>query len=307
MSCATCKSNILYLPFRRHLAAGNSDFSIEIPSLPKVKCHLHALDVVPAFFNNLAHKLQLDAEPELERTYNDVFQMLVKFKNKPTQFVYKHSTPPRQAGTKPEIIDIVKEFNDYFENSKPPYVMGSLAFIDWCILDISGRPYEKMNEYVEANIEDIYGPGEEASDWFNALPSSVRDLDGVNNYALPQNHYLKLNLRLRLNVAPFTKLAIFGTAALPQSFGFSPQSFTQTRNKASELINNDSGYRMLRATLAPAKNISDKVPASFRMNLSLGEWTSQIDLPLTPAILDNPDLLLREVNSVLRKIGFGTN
>ena len=314
MSCGTCRKNVLYLPFRKQLPPGSSDFALEVPGSAKVKCHLHALEVVPDFFNRLAHKLQLDRDQELEETFVETAGVSVTYPKTGKVLFFEHETkknrPPDIAKpTKPTIPEIVAEFNACFEEKKPPYILGSPAFIDWVLLDDKGNPIRNMHEFLDQNFAFYYGSSQDISDVFDALPESVRSYYNVNNFKIPLNFNFLDNFRLRVHLAPHTRLAMFGTAALPESLGFLQKALVPGRRNSLDFVNETwpSFKTFLANVRPPHEKISDAVPNKFKINLSFVEWQQTFQMGLNSSKLEDPNHLLADLNAGLRGIRPVTN
>lgn len=173
---------------------------------------------------------------------------------------------------------LIKEINLYFELKKPESITQSPVFVDWVDKNWfredpeEETDFESVYDYsteadpdllVPLHIDRYYGDITyseegvlETKEFVNALEPSVRKIQGVNNYKFPSLALLSedalSNIRLRIHIAPLTKILI-SSATLLNQLGFTESQYG-VRGEGQKFVipnNNTDEYTALIAEKPP--------------------------------------------------------
>ncbi len=107
------------VPFREHIPADTSRFSIQIPRLyaPKRLFHFNRLFLAPNLFNIEAQELKVEAKVEDKMTHSFVVNLTAQFSNPKGLF-------PNPYNNKMQTTDLfMTSVNNYFDSQKPDFAM----------------------------------------------------------------------------------------------------------------------------------------------------------------------------------------
>ena len=297
MSCVSCKDNV-FLPFKIKLQPGGSKFHLDIPDDVLDKTFtITDLDLVPGFYSSQAAQMNLNEDAEFSAPLALPMNLKVKYRS-------KYTYVPEYVGEKANVIEFIKDFNDYVEQYKPSYALRTLAFIDWVMVDGRNKPFpDRPNDFVRHNSQALYGVPDPV-DFSNALPESASDLVEANDYVLPDNFQRHDNVRLRIWMAPYSKL-VLRSQDIIDTLGFQGQ--IEPRNKQFLLVNGNAIWRTWYARTKPQENFArvgwkiDVGPAN------IPSVSPKAYLMVSKAMLTKPNLLSTEVNDHLRNLEIKTN
>ena len=180
---------------------------------------------------------------------------------------------------------LIKEINLYFELKKPESITQSPVFVDW--VDKNWFREDQEGEEGEGDTESVYNYSIEAdpdllvpsnidqyydsinyavegsiptNEFINALEPSVRKIQGVNNYKFPSLALLSedalSNIRLRIHIAPLTKILISSATLLTQ-LGFTESQYgVRGENQKFVIPNNNTDEYVALIAENPPLNIN---------------------------------------------------
>lgn len=301
MKCQGCGSDVFFFPFQKRIAPKTCSFELELPASALTRCYFHKLSLTPSYYSQLAHKLRLDPDPEQAAPAVKFLSLSARYdsKNPPVATL---NVSDRKTST------FCRDLNEVAEKFRPAHMPMAPVFMDWLIVGADELPVSNnMNRHIEDNFEAIYGQVDQEV-YHNVLPVSVRDFSWANNYLLPDEFWKKPEIRLRLNVAPNTKVTIFGTSATLISMGFNPGEFVD-RGKGSSVENERKlSYTSVVAPKPSREEFITAVPKSWKVQVHQLDFDSP-DMPLnvSPDMLESLELLVDEINVGLRSIAARTN
>lgn len=253
-------------PFRIVIPSGQATFNVKVPKhhlTSDRKFYFNHLHVAPDFYNKEAEKLQLDADPEMDKMINYPVQVKVEYKDIGSVYGpnFKNSTTVNQTQ------DAIEKINDHYEHYKPDFCYTSPFFIDW----IDTAVHEDMDpkKYVPMLAKSYYNEYFREVLHGDRLPSSVRSLDGVNNYLPPIGTMVvpdlfEQRIRLRIWMAPYTRAVFSSNLPFVNEFGFGAGQFGEPFKNQYHLVNkSDHWLPVLTSERAPSKIIASKI--DFRM------------------------------------------
>ena len=296
MSCVSCKDNV-FVPFKIKLEPGKSKFDLDIPDdvLDK-KFSVTDLELVPGFYSSQAAQMNLNEDAEFSAPQALPMTLKIKYRKKYTDI-------PEYVGDKINVVEFIKDFNDYVEQHKPSYVHRTPAFIDWVMLDLQNKPFaDRVNDLVRHNSELLYGVPDPVA-FSNAVPESASELVDANDYVLPDDFPRIENIRIRIWMAPYSKFVIRSQEII-DTLGFQGQ--IDAKNKQFTLKNPNGIWRTLYGKTKPLDKF---VKVGWKIDVG------PVDIPSSPiaylmvskAMLTKPTLLSNEVNENLKKLEMKTN
>ena len=233
------RSSSVYKPFQEEVPSGSSSFTITVPrhyilvgggggvqsSSKKRDFFFSEFNLIPDFYSQRAAQFGLDSESELSADVKLELRFSHTF-NKENLYKLEGGTEVKfEQGRKPFKVDkFMQAVNEFFQVNKPESLTHAPCFFDWIDQD---WPVPDPATWVPARVITYYTdaePGDtDLREFFGALESSVKTVRGANNYVFPDMAFLseeiRQTLRLRLNVAPLTKM-LFSTDALLFQLGF---------------------------------------------------------------------------------------
>jgi len=265
------------MPFRIPIPSGHSAFTIPVPmnyirSNPPRRFFFNHLEIIPDFFSMEAEKLELDADPQLDKMVERDIVAKIYYSDPKTVYgiPYEHNA---SAWNTPNFL---KHINKHFETHKPDFAYTTPVFIDW--IDQVLERNEASKDYVPNQTLVFYGEDYDKAKHFDALPPSAREVDGANNFLPPVNGAMapsslyEQRIRLRLWMAPFT-LAVFSNINLmSKGLGFKPEDLGVPKGRQMYLFN-DSAYWKVVATAIEAPKIELAVNP-FKLWLRASETTN---------------------------------
>lgn len=264
-------------PFRIAIPSGHSGFTIRVPlqhieDEPPRRFFFTHLEVIPDYFSMEAEKLELDADPQMDKMVERDVQVKIHYPDPKTAYGegYEHNAASWNTN------NFLKKLNKHFENKKPSFAHTSPCFIDW--IEQKLEETKSCNEYVPDQTLVFYNELYDENKHLNALPESVREVDGANNFLPPVGGtmtpallYLD-RIRLRFWMAPFT-VAVFSNINLFTSgLGFKKEDFGTKKYNQYRLVNDTPNWVVkMTGNLAPEYEL----PVNpFKLTLRASEETN---------------------------------
>jgi hypothetical protein len=268
------KKQNINVPFRIKIPAGQCKFTIPVPKDFNDRLYsFNELVLEPDFMSLLAADYEMDTDEELHEVVE--YPMFVSAAINGTLYPGVVAIPSTVVTT-PQLAKFV---SDIFEGLKPEGLKRDGHFFDW--VDLSYDPKEETwDAYVRKKALAYYGREFDPAVHFNALPSSVRDLKGTNNYLFPTQppDAVKIQLRFRMWVAP--NIVAWYTSDLQlYDLGFSKaQLGNRNKKKQYEFANDkDNGYQMFQAEEEYMTNVSKKTPLKISLPTNTKNFVSGIE------------------------------
>ena len=268
--------------FRIPIPSGQSTFTVPVPHH-----HLHdtrrrfffnQLHLTPDFYSLEADRLNLDADPELDKVLQH--QLRIKINYADVKLVYG-STMENTTTTKTS--EVLAKMNRHFEGQKPVYAHTTPFFIDW--IDTGMEPQDPFADYVPELASLYYGTDFNAIKHKNSLPESVQGLEGVNDFYPPvdgnmaDDDMYKERIRLRVWMAPYTKAIFSNVQAFVTDLGFAQDQMGELVGRQYHLTNNTAFYQPM-AVAQAAPSLALSVP-KFKVTLQ----------PSSPLIINRVNVL----------------
>ena len=127
--------NDVTTPFRIMIPSGESTFTVHVPKNyihPDRKFFFPDLKLSPDFFSREADRLELDADPEMDKFVDYPIQVKADVKDPMALFgpKYIHSKTVKTTH------DMIENINHHFESNKPEWAITTPFFIDWIDKDV---------------------------------------------------------------------------------------------------------------------------------------------------------------------------
>ena len=258
----------VYSHFQERISSNSSSFSVVNPNNYRdgIRRYFYFkyLHIVPEYFSMLATENELENETlnPIMTSHGFIFEFYFhdKFYGNDEKFELNIRQGPIN------IIQTVKEFNRKVDEVKNAAYIFSPVIIDWVDAKINSFKNEHaFNEYMRENAHLYYKyeedmNGEEISTFnpethSNVLPRSCANMAMVNPYQIPDDDIAFLNCRLRLIIAPNTRISL-SNSALFAAFGFTDKAFgVRGEKNRYHLVNPHPDKRMI--------VIAERPPANF--------------------------------------------
>ena len=315
MRCKTCKEEGIFLPFRRELKPGDSNFSLDVPNYRRrdgYEFWFDRLELGPGFVDEAAHNANLDRDELLEQK---LYTMHLNVAARYTKRTAENFVEPLflEVPVKYTAADLVDTFAKHFEEKRMDVQCYCPAFFDWVILDKADNVVPDLNTYVSENYSTYF---DETAVQKEMLPPSVtlEDTGMLNHFSLPATPHLIPNFRLRLHVMPNADLVVRANAAVVVSLGFDLDQFEEEniagKHKLYRLRNSNSTIvRSLVAKRPPDQYLAQTNRGSVIFELRPTDFQSP-SMPILVSekmLLGSSDQLMREVNRALVQLGRYTN
>ena len=297
MNCQSC-NNTIFLPFKLKIPEGKCHFDVDIPEhVLEHTFHFEDLDLVPGFYSMQASQMKLNYDDEYSTpfTYPFGFEMKRKKQLIPDLSEYTCNTTI--------IRDFMNSFNAFVDTNKPTWMKATPVIFDWVIVDAEGKPYPTpMNRVIENDPTLFFGK-EDLSTERAYQPSIVENMPHVNKYILCDDFHTMDNLRIRIWIAPKTKL-ILRSSIVVDGLGFTDQ--LQEKNKQFILTNGDRTYKTLVALKAPLEAFSK---AQFKITVTGLDVPLRTDntLLISNSMINQPLQVQNELNDKLEVLGDSIN
>ena len=244
-------------PFRIAIPSGHSGFTIRVPmhyieEEPSRRYHFDYLEVMPDYFSMEAEKLELDADPQLNKMVERDIQVKIHYKDPKTAYGtgFEHNAASWNT------VKLIKQINKHFELKKPDFALTQPFFIDW--IDAELEKSNSAKDYVPLQTLVYYNEEYDEAKHLNVLPEAVRDLDGVNNFLPPLSGVMQPKalfeerIRLRFWMAPFT-VAVFSNVNLfTTGLGFNLDDFGKKKYNQYHVVNDTAFWvPMMTGHVAP--------------------------------------------------------
>ena len=241
-----------YVPFRIYVPAGQSTFSVPIPTYyGDRQFYFSYCTLTPKLFSDQAAKMNLDPPAELLEEYKYKIYYQGNFKSGlplyPDTVVIMN--------TETSALKVVERINNFFESKKPIGLNHLGVFMDWYDVRYEDLPNTSWDAFVQQVMSfEYYGVPYNEKLHYNKLPVSARTVPGANNYLFPTSRVPDVmnNIRFRINIAPNTNV-VFSTDSQLLAMGFTPvQIGKRKKNNKLKMENNSrSEYDFITAFLKP--------------------------------------------------------
>lgn len=244
--------------FRINIPSGHSSFTIPVPRNyiqdTQRRFFFKELHILPEFFSLEVEKHQWDADPQLDSYVERDVQVRIDYQDPRTAYgsTFDHGNVAMNTA------DFVSKFNKHFEREKPSSVQSTPFFIDW--IDDTLQDVHEPATYVPMQGTVYYGEPCNESKHSNALPSSVQELEGANNYLPPLDGKMTpfinflTRIRLRIWMAPYTRAVFSNVNLFVSELGFKEEDLgTPTKNQVH--LVNDRPYWKAKATATAAPKL----------------------------------------------------
>ena len=244
--------------FRIPIISGTSLFTVKVPhhhlQESRRRFFFNELHLTPDFYSLEAEKLKLDADTVMVEQDAE----LKVYLDSPST-VYGPTGYINKTGTK-TTDDFIANINAFFEANKPNFAYASPFFIDW--VDASIEEGQDLNETVPALSRTYYNETFNAIRHQDHLPSSVRDIKGVNNFLPPlgtmaSQSAFEEKIRLRFWMGPFSKCIFSSIVPFTADMGFSLQQMGKSYKNQYHLLNDKPHWTIMAvASAAPSLNLT---------------------------------------------------
>lgn len=250
---------IVTMTFHEVIEEGESSFTIEVPKsygsivMPNLEVrhrqfYFSDLYFIPGFYKQKAAQLGLEQEENTAGLID--FQFRMSYTVSPD--LYKNAAGTEDVkfehGNTERAVDVlIKQVNAHFESTKPENIVSSVFFLDWIDLQWTedGEDESSMMDpsIVIPTLTSMYYGADEYNEelFFNALEPSTRKLPDVNNFKFPSNAAqspdLWANIRIRLNIAPNTKILV-STHTLLEQLGFTIEQLALPKDRRRYVFEN---------------------------------------------------------------------
>ena len=306
----------VYKPFFEEVPEGESSFTIAVPRTyasytgpntkepKKREFYFSEFHLTPGFYSLRAAQLGLDAEEQNAMPIELLFRIAYTIDKDLYKLEGDKEVKFDQGDRAYRVDNLIKEINIYFENKKPESITHSPVFIDWVDKDwyreVRGEEEEEEEEEDVYNFDMQVDPAvlvpkalnkyyEDVPEgisvakllFLGALEPSAQKIQGVNNYKFPINAInhpeAMYDMRLRIHIAPLTKILISSPSLLTQ-LGFSPEQYG-TRGELNKLVianSHPDEYISLIAEGPPLSSTVKGTPTTiiprFIRNTSQSDW-----------------------------------
>lgn len=260
--------------FRIAIPSGQSSFTVNVPLhhiTPQRRFFFNHLEVIPDFFSLEAEKLELDADPQLDRFIERDVQVKIHYPDPKTVYgpPYDHNNSSWNT------LNFIKHINKHFESKKPNFAYTTPFFIDW--IDEKLEKTSPSTDYVPLQTLVYYSEDYDESKHWNFLPESARDIEGVNNFVPPlggkmaTEELYSARIRLRLWMAPYTRAVFSNVNLFVNGLGFKTEQLGFVKNRQHHLVN-DKPYWLPVAVSTAAPKI--EIPVyPFKLTLQASDST----------------------------------
>ena len=244
-------------PFRVHVPAGESLFSVAVPqSYCDRSFYFSKLSLMPDYFSTQAATYGQDLEEELDSPVDNyslyitlAFNVDRLFDSKRyDQELSKGSTPTRTIG------ELMTDINNYFETNKPAGMVRTPLFFDWIDTDLLEASKDSMSDVIKVTGNLYYDEPFEETKHGNRLPPSVSNMAGVNTTLFPSNlntEDMQDRIRIRMHLAPACRV-VFSTDAQLSAMGFTKDELgVRVGRRPLVLANSKRTYAVMQASDSP--------------------------------------------------------
>jgi len=279
--------------FRIPITSGQSTFTVRVPHhllQGNRKFYFSQLNLVPEFFSIDAEKENLDADPDLDQLITKDVHVIVKHGD--PKHMYSKD-PYTNTTSNSKTADAMAAINQYFEGKKPAFALGTPMFFDW--VDIVAQKSMDVETYVIRMAQVYYGKEYDATEHLDYVPNSVRDISNVNNFKPPlglmkSGDAFNQRIRLRLWLAPYTKVAFSSQDPFVPDFGFTEDQLGKKANNQYLLVNDKGHYSpVIVGKTAPNVNLS-----RARFSINVGSSSSSIEGTIRKIQMQKKDWLDNE-------------
>ena len=243
--------------FHEVVEEGGTSFTVEVPKsydsvvmpnseIRRRQFYFSDLYVIPGFYKQRAAQLGLELGEEEEglidlecrMTFTVSPDLFKDVDNRLQEIKWQHTNAPSL------VDELVKTINAHFQATKPEGIVHSVFFLDWVDLDwMEDDEMVVEPDTVVPQSTLLYYGTEEYSDelYFDALEPSTRSVPGTNNFKFPSQAFIEpelfSNVRLRLHIAPNTKMLV-STSSLLEQLGFSAEQLGAPKDRKRFVFEN---------------------------------------------------------------------
>jgi hypothetical protein len=244
--------------FHEVVEEGGASFTVEVPKsydsvvmpsseIRRRQFYFSDLYLIPGFYKQRAAQLGLELGEEDEE---DLIDLECRMTFTVSQDLFKdvdnrlQDIKWQQTNAVTLVDELVKSINAHFQATKPEGILHSVFFVDW--IDLDWMEDEEMvvePDTVVPQSSLLYYGTDEYSDelYFEALEPSTRNVPGTNNFKFPSEAFtvpeVFSNLRLRIHIAPNTKILV-STNSLLEQLGFSAEQLGLPKDRKRFVFEN---------------------------------------------------------------------
>lgn len=260
MNVSCQDSALVSTHFRISIPSGQSVFTVNVPKNylldGRRRFYFDQLHLTPSFYSDEAEKLDLDADPEMERVVERYIDLKIVYDNPKDIYGKALDHAPSSVDT----TDFISKFNSFFENKRPSFALATPLFIDW--IDKTLHPTQEPINYVPKHAKVFYGVNYNAMTHSDFLPGSARSIEDTNNFMPPVDGAMNMDdydqrIRLRLWIGPYTKAVFSNVNIFVADLGFTANQMGVTVGRQIHLSNDTPFWRAIAtAETAPSLSIS---------------------------------------------------
>lgn len=258
MNSSCQDSALVSTHFRIFIPSGQSVFTVHVPKNylldGRRRFYFDQLHLTPSFYSEEAEKLDLDADPEIERTIERQLDVKIVYDN--PKDIYGKALD--HAPSSMDAADFISKFNSFFENKRPSFALATPLFIDW--IDKTLHANQEPLNYVPKNAKLYYGVTYNSMSHSDFLPGTARSIDDTNNFMPPIDGAMNMDeydnrIRLRLWIGPYTKAVFSNVNIFVSDLGFTTAQMGVSVGRQIHLTNDTPFWRAI-ATAETAPNLS---------------------------------------------------
>ena len=316
----------VYSHFQERIPSNSSIFTIPNPNkyrdgIKRVFSFKY-LNIIPEYYSMLATQNNMDDEKTNPIVTKHIFKFELKFK----QNFYKANLHEFTMASGTYVLsDLTKRLNIECEKGRPPSMSFPPLIFDWVddyIVGLFGKKRIAIEKYITESHESIYkmiypvdDKGEEIEDegatsfklatHFNVLPESARSMPNCNNYLFPDEPEAIPYSRVRMIIAPNTKIS-FSNENVLKALGFTPKNYGVRGALQRFHIDNQNPDSCLEivAENPPSIDLKVNVEKATKIYFAVSQTLSIFSTVLTTTkfIENRPDLLVADLETFLKKI-----
>jgi hypothetical protein len=310
----------VYSHFQERIPSNSSIFSIPNPNryrdgIPRT-FSLKYIHIVPEYFSMLATQNSLDNEElnPIVTKHNFKFEINFKPKYYAKADLFEHSVA---EGTY-VLTDLLKELNTAIDRARPNSMSYPPVVFDWIDEYLVGYPKitkDIIDRYFLEAQELVYkmevgADGEEKNTYkeathANVLPASARSMPNCNNYLFPDEPEAIVESRVRMIIAPNTKVSLSNESLLA-ALGFTPKAYGQRGALQRFHIVNKNPDMCLEVIAAkpPPQDLKIAVGKASKFYISVAFPTIVFSKVLTTTKFKEkrPEMLFKDMEGFLKSV-----
>ena len=318
----------LYSHFQERIPSNSSIFTVANPNKyrdgVKRVYSFKYLNIVPEYFSMLATQNNMDDEDKNPIITRHIFKFEIKFKhNYYANNLFEYTVPNGEY----KLSELTKKLNTEIDRARANSMKYPPVVFDWVdeyILGFSERKRTAINKYINEGYDAIYKLAfvepadedgeeeeEEAVSTFkrethdNVLPASARSMPNCNNFLFPDEPEAIEYSRVRIIIAPNTKLS-FSNEHVLNALGFTPNNYGVRGAQQRFHLENKNPDACLEviAENPPDYDLNVVVDKTSKIYISVAQPSSVFSAVLTTTKFKEkrPTLLLKDLEGFLNKV-----